>query len=112
MTRGQFLAPFAGRHRGWRGEEREAERKIGRRISPQNVPRKCACGLQRELCVRSFFYIFKVVIGRGGSKRIRTGGGGVIEKARATSCVGYSRLELGLGWGWGNELYNEMKHSK
>lgn len=63
--------------------------------------------------MRSFFHIFKVVIGRGGSKRIRKGGGGEnIEEARATSCVGYSRLELGLGWGWGNGLYNEMKHSK
>lgn len=26
--------------------------------------------------MRSFFHIFKVVIGRGGSKRIRKGGGG------------------------------------
>lgn len=77
-------------------------------MCPENVLAVCS---ESCVCVR-FFHIFKVVIGRGGSKRIRKGGGESIEKKRAAGCVGYSRLELGLGWGWGNGLYNEMKHSK
>lgn len=52
----------------------------------------------RVVCAFFFSYFFKVVIGRGGSKRIRKGGGENIEKKRAAGCVGYSRLELGLGW--------------
>lgn len=40
-------------------------------MCPENVLAVCS---ESCVCVR-FFHIFKVVIGRGGSKRIRKGGG-------------------------------------
>lgn len=62
-------------------------------MCPENVLAVCS---ESCVCVLFFSYFFKVVIGRGGSKRIRKEGESK-EKKRAAGCVGYSRLELGLG---------------